>query len=535
MFTADAQTLQRTLGRIRQQKEEEVKLRQGQTVKLRKEETPQKGETMSSLSNQQPSSPFSEYSELCNVPSSLPTVPAQTWDWQHPTSVEIGTPSGLVVNVGSHATTGFTVEDKLCFFEQPERGSMELKVSGKVGGVSGSPSLCNVSLGSVGETPDSFLSSPLSPSPASPGRLPSALACGSASMVSLEHPTSAKLPHSIGALQMAACPTNVESLSEAQNNSSFGGSSPKVAMPQVAPNYCVIGVINENHVEKSDEVITRASAAIRTGDCSVGSSGGDSEEEEMEKEELDLERCCVGRAQQQRKAMRRAMSECSHLSVPTSLELPDKYPSGNGAGLDQPVSSIGGPYRSSHSMRRSLTVTEGQPSSPPPTVPAAGATQIDQQQVPLEPCLHIAPFLPLKDDKADSPLSSPVDSLESLTTGKELGGIVLPVPPIPKRFISMDINPAISAGSNIDEENDTDRDTAMFHHSSDNIMTNTGAGVVLNFEGDTSSMVGGNSDDYLATSGFTNPDLKLCSNPFITENGRWRFAVLNFYILQAEI
>uniref|UniRef100_A0A3Q3VWB2 Microtubule-associated protein n=1 Tax=Mola mola TaxID=94237 RepID=A0A3Q3VWB2_MOLML len=387
---------------------------------------------MSSLPNQQPGSPFSEYSELCKVPSLSPTVPAQSWDWQHPSSMDMGTPRALVGCGGALAPTGLTDEDKLCFFEEPGRDSMdvELKVPGKVGGISGSASLGNTSLGSAGESPDSPLSSSLSPSPASPGRLPSALACRDPSMVSLspvpgsparhmEHssPTGAMHPQSMEASLMEASPVDGVSPSKGWNHSSFGESSQNVAMPQVAPIYCVIGVVDDT--EKGDEVVTGAKAGLGPRKYSEGSSGDNSEEEEIEEEEL--EPCFMGRAQQQRKAIRRAMSECSHLSVPTSLELPDKYPGGNGEGLDQLVSPMGGPRRSQLSMKRSLTVAEDQPPTPPPTLSAAGTTQIDLRQAPSEPRLCLSSLPPLKDDKVGSllsPLEAPLkaDSTRPKTT-----------------------------------------------------------------------------------------------------------------------
>lgn len=475
---------------------------------------------MSSLSNQQPGS-FSEYSELCKVPTLSPNVPAQSWDWQHPSSMDMGPPRGLVVSGGTLAPTGLTDEDKLCFFEQPGRGSMdvELKVPGKVGGISGSTSLGNASLGSAGESPDSPLSSSPSPSPASPGRLPSGLTCGGTSRVSLppvpgsparqvkqSSPTSAVHPHSMGSSLMEASPVDRKTQSDAWNNSSFGESSPKVAMPQVAPNYCVIGVVNDNRMEKGNEVVSGAEAALGAQTYSEGSSGDNSEEGEIEEEELELEPCYMGRAQQQRKAMRRAMSECSHLSVPTSLELPDKYPGGNGAGLDQLMSPMGGPRRSPHSMKRSLTVAEDQPPTPPPTLSAAGTTQIDLRQAPPEPCLCL-PFPPLNDGKASSPLPPLEAPLKGFKAEKKLGGIVLPVPPSPKGFSGMDISPALFEGSDITKYDD---DTKL----------NASAGVV--FGAGNKLTLAGNSADDLATSGYTCFGLNPHTNPFITIDGRWR-------------
>ncbi|XP_051267230.1 microtubule-associated protein 4 isoform X12 [Dicentrarchus labrax] len=483
---------------------------------------------MSSLSNEQPGSPFSEYSELCKVPSLSPTVPAQSWDWQHPSGMDMATPRGLVVGGGALAPTGLTDEDKLCFFEQPGRASMdvELKVPGKVGGISGSTSLGNTSLGSAGESPDSPLSSSPSPSPASPGRLPSV--CGVTSRVSLppvpgsparhrelSSPSSAMPPHSMGASLMQASPVDGDSPSQPWNNSSFAESSPKVAMPQVAPNYCVIGVVKDKHLEKVDEVVAGAGAALGAQQLSEGSSGDNSEEEEMEEEELELEPCFMGRAQQQRKAMRRAMSECSHLSVPSSLELPDKYPGGDGAGLDQLVSPMGGPRRSPHSMKRSLTVAEDQPSTPPPTLSAAGTTHIDLRQAPPEPHLCLSPFLPLKDNNAGFPLSPLEAPLEGFKTEKEPGGIVLPVPPSPKGFSDMDTSPALFVGSDTEGETKSKSDMAKDAKSDQN-GTKLNSSAAIDFGAGNKSAVAGNIDDDLCTGGYTNLGLNSSTNPFIT-------------------
>lgn len=486
---------------------------------------------MSSLSDQQPGSPFSEYSELCRVPSLSPNVPAQSWDWQHPSGMDMGTPRSLVVGSGTLTSTGLTDEDKLCFFEQPGRGGVdvELKVPGKAGGISGSTSLGNASLGSTGESPDSPLSSSPSPSPASPGRLPSGLGCGGTSRVTLPpvpgspaghiklpSPTAAVHPHSMGASLMDDSPVDGNSPSEPWNKSSFAESSPKVAMPQVAPNYCVIGVASDNQLEKNDKVVAGAGAAKVASQLSDGSSKDNSEEEDLEEE---LEPCFMGRAQQQRKAMRRAMSECSHLSVPTSLELPDKYPGGDGAGLDQLVSPMGGQRRSPHSMKRSLTVAEDQSPTPPPTLSAAGTTHIDLRQSPPEPRLYLSPFPPVKDGNTGFPLSPLEAPVEGLKEEKETGGIVLPVPPSPKGFSSMDTGSALFMGYDKEGETGSKLDMAKDTDFEEDFKLNTNAGVAF---GAGKSTMAGDFDSDLATSNYTNVGLSSSTNPFITEDGRCR-------------
>lgn len=500
---------------------------------------------MSSLSDQQPGSPFSEYSELCKVPSLSPNVPAQSWDWQHPSGMDMGAPRSLVVGTGALASSGLTDEDKLCFFEQPGRGGMDvdLKVPGKVGGIPGSTSLGNASLGSTGESPDSPLSSSPSPSPASPGRLPSGLGCGGTSRVSLppvpgspaghSEPPSATgtgRPHSMGASLMDDSPVGGNAPSEPWNNPSFTESSPKVAMPQVAPNYCVMGVSNDNHLEKGDKVVVGAGAgaSLVARQLSEGSSRDNSEEEDLEEEEEqeELEPCFMGRAQQQRKAMRRAMSECSHLSVPASLELPDKYPSGDGADLDQLVSPSGGPRRSPHSMKRSLTVAEDQSPTPPPTLSAAGTTHADLRHAPPEPRLYLSPLPPLKDNNSGSSRSPLEASVEGFKEEKETGGIVLPVPPSPKGFSSMDTSSALFGGYDSKVESGSQSDRAKDADFEVDIKLNSRAAAGIE------SAVAGDFGGDLATGNYTNLGFSSSTNPFISLDGRYRlsFPVSPLYV-----
>lgn len=461
---------------------------------------------MSFLSDQQPGSPFSDYGEVCKEPSLSPTVPAQTWDWQHTPSRDISTPRSLMVGSGALTTTGLTDEDKLCFFEQPGRGNRELKVPGKVGIIPGSPSLENASLGSVAESPVSPLSSSLSPSLASPGRLSSALACGSTNRAFLEQ------PHSEGPSVIDKSLANVNSLSEAWNKSTFGECSPMVAMPQVSLNYGVTGVNREDHVEKPDEEVTGSEA----GKYPVGfpKVKNDSEEEES-----DSEPCFTVHAQQERKAMCRAMSECSHLTVPTTLELPDRYPGEKDIGPNHPLSPFSRSGCSPDSMKCSLTVAEDLPPTPPSCL-SSGTTKIDLWQDPPEHHLCILPFSLLNDSKAASPPSPLSDPIETLKAEKELSGIVHPEARGPKCASDFDISSPTSAGTDTEEENYIYSEFAAFHNA--DAQRHTGClGVALNLEGVHKSTVGGESDDEITNSSFNSKGLGSCSNSFSTMDGRW--------------
>lgn len=123
--------------------------------------------------------------------------------------------------------------------------------------------------------------------------------------------------------------------------------------------------------------------------------------------------------------MRRAMSECSHLSVPASIQLPDKYP--GGGMLDELASPLGGPRRPhTGSMRRSLTVADDQPPTPPPTLYATGARN------GTGTTLHLTPFPPLKSN-GSFPLSPMEDVPEGSIVDKDKG-VLVPVPVTSRAF-----------------------------------------------------------------------------------------------------
>ncbi|XP_061613497.1 microtubule-associated protein 4 isoform X10 [Phyllopteryx taeniolatus] len=419
---------------------------------------------MSSLSDQKTGSPFTEYSELCKGASLSSTGSAQSWDWQRHSDLGVDTPRALGVGCGTLTPTGLSGEEKLRFFEQTERANtdVEVKAPGGVGTMPGTTSLGNASLGSAGESPESPQSFSPFPSPASPGNLSGtpALQCGVNSQVSLPPvpqspaghmeiltPTTSMPPLSLGVPSIEESTRGGYSSSESWNNSNFAESSPKVAMPQVPPNYCTIGISGDDDLQKTNEDVVGARETLEEQLLSVGSSEESSEEEDIEEGEEELEPCFMGRAQQQRMAMRRAMSDCSHLSVPTSLELSDRYPGGELAGLDQLVSPVSGSRRSQHYMQRSLTVAEDQHPATQPTLSAAGTTHIDLRQTPAEPRLCLSPFLPQRDNNMTLPISL-VEPLEGFRLEKNQGNVVLPVPTTPKGVSGMNFTSAFSVGSN---------------------------------------------------------------------------------------
>ncbi|XP_015473984.1 microtubule-associated protein 4-like isoform X5 [Parus major] len=182
------------------------------------------------------------------------------------------------------------------------------------------------------------------------------------------------------------------------------GSKESAVKKDGAPGYRVLGVVNDSYGQSGlSAPSTAAKAAPPTTTVELAQDESKSSdlsespelEEEME-EQLGSEGSLLARAAHQRKAMRRAMSECSHLSVPLTLNLADKYPEpvlreDVATGLLSPNSSLtqsrsptaakpGAP------MKRSLTEEAAaaagpaapgspgpaaQPPAPPPEEPAA--------------------------------------------------------------------------------------------------------------------------------------------------------------------
>ncbi|XP_049653967.1 microtubule-associated protein 4 isoform X10 [Accipiter gentilis] len=160
------------------------------------------------------------------------------------------------------------------------------------------------------------------------------------------------------------------------------GSKEATVKKDGAPSYCVIGVVNDNYVQsgfsssstapKPEPPTTTVELAQDDSKSSYFNNTTEMEEEMEDKLSCADDGSFLNRAAHQRKAMRRAMSECSHLSVPLTLNLADKYPEpvlreDVATGLLSPNSSLtqcssptarkpGAP------MKRSMTVSEEQTS-----------------------------------------------------------------------------------------------------------------------------------------------------------------------------
>ncbi|KAK2514049.1 hypothetical protein Q9233_015162 [Columba guinea] len=158
------------------------------------------------------------------------------------------------------------------------------------------------------------------------------------------------------------------------------GSKEATVKKDGAPGYCVIGVVNDNYVQsgfssspsKPEPPTTTVELAQDDSKSSDFASAAEMEEELEDKLGCAADGGFLDRAAQQRKAMRRAMSECSHLSVPLALNLADKYPEpvlreDVATGLLSPSSSLtqsSSPTarKPAAPMKRSMTVAEEQAS-----------------------------------------------------------------------------------------------------------------------------------------------------------------------------
>lgn len=254
------------------------------------------------------SSQRSDYSELCPVPST------QGWDWHQG---QAGSPRAAAP--AEQHGQGL-----------PVKAQGELKVSGCQGNRTGA------SLGSAGESPTSPLSSS-SPSPASPGRPhPSngTTAAGLTPGTSLSlHPGAPHLPLPAPS---HATPGGISS------GAMKGSPAPALVPPPQGPNYCVIDVVADSHADVSDDdddrsVVWPVSGAVRD-------------------------------TPQLRQTVTRTTSDSSRLTVPTSPQLPDKYPGKPTAAQEQ----------QQQSAPKCSPTTEQKPFPPAPAVAISPSRSLGQ-------------------------------------------------------------------------------------------------------------------------------------------------------------
>ncbi|RXM29645.1 hypothetical protein EOD39_8610 [Acipenser ruthenus] len=341
--------------------------------------------------------PFSEYSELCKStthperPSSAVLQDGQQqqqqknkdysspeWQWQRTEGKlsEIGVqmslggqPRAAAGDLGGKVA-GLTDEDKLCFFEG-QGVEKDLKVPAQ-----NSARQASNSLGSAGESPESPLSSSSSSSlfgksPASPSGKMTATTL-TVTVVGTEKEAgrssngvqSASIGKLLPEVSISADCEKEETISvwnphfHLQPDPSTKGENRK---QEETPNYCVIGIVNDNYLEEGSGFEQKPSP-LATATMAKMAPALIMSREAAEDTGEEAEPFLSGRATQQRRAMRRAMSECSHLSVPDSLELPDKYPAlpAQGDGLLSPGISGSNARKPLSQIKRSMTVSEEQ-------------------------------------------------------------------------------------------------------------------------------------------------------------------------------
>uniref|UniRef100_A0A8C5U657 Microtubule-associated protein n=1 Tax=Malurus cyaneus samueli TaxID=2593467 RepID=A0A8C5U657_9PASS len=377
-----------------------------------------------SLSNQQPAS-LSEYSQLGKGKSSESFSPAfhrmespkdfgkTEFEWQRTegklNEIGLNVNSGGPIKDGLVKNAGFTDEDKLCFFEGKldkelkiaQKDKREIEVPGKkyqaAAGHLESWSLISETFPSAEgnfanpKTTDFRVGQAAAEKPG-PGLgkneaiTDQEKAVGKAGMETKCQPEP-KLP------QVSVSESDASKYMKEQEisvwNPNFhpilpndSGAKEAAVKKDGAPGYCVLGTVNDKYGQSglsSPSAAPKAAPPTTTvelaHDDSKSSDLSESPEMEEEMEEqLGSEGSLLARAAHQRKAMRRAMSECSHLSVPLTLNLADKYPEpvlreDVATGLLSPNSSLtqsSSPTagKPSAPMKRSLTVAEEQPAVP---------------------------------------------------------------------------------------------------------------------------------------------------------------------------
>lgn len=266
------------------------------------------------------SSQRSDYSELCPVPST------QGWDWHQG---QAGSPRAAAP--AEQHGQGL-----------PVKAQGELKVSGCQGNRTGA------SLGSAGESPTSPLSSS-SPSPASPGRPhPSngTTATGLTPGTSLSlHPGGPHLPLPASS---HATPGGISS------GATKGSLAPALVPPPQGPNYCVIDVVADSHADVSDD-----------------------DEDDDDRSVAWPVSGAVRDTPQQRQTVTRTTSDSSRLTVPTSPQLPDKYP-----GKPTPAQEHNQQQRQQQQQQQQSAFKRSPTTEHKPFPPAPAATAVSPSRSP---------------------------------------------------------------------------------------------------------------------------------------------------------
>ncbi|XP_021237810.1 microtubule-associated protein 4 isoform X4 [Numida meleagris] len=373
-----------------------------------------------SLSNQQPAA-LSEYSQLCkgktesfseafHCMESPKDFGKTEFEWQRTegklNEIGLNVNSGGPMKDGLVKNAGFTDEDKLCFFEGKldkelkiaQKDKREIEVQGKAyqataghleswsliadpfpsaEGSFANPKATDFHAGPPGaEKPCPGLgkTGAITDQEKAAGRA----GAESRSQAEPGHPTS--VPESDPGKRAKEQETSVWNPNFHPILPNDSGSNEAAVKKDGAPSYCVVGVVNDNYVQsgfaspsttaKMEPPTTTVELAQDDSKSSYFSNAAEMEEEMEEKLSCADDGGFLNRAAQQRKAMRRAMSECSHLSVPLTLNLADKYPEpvlreDVATGLLSPSSSLtqcSSPTarKPGAAIKRSMTVAEEQ-------------------------------------------------------------------------------------------------------------------------------------------------------------------------------
>uniref|UniRef100_A0A8C9FEW7 Microtubule-associated protein n=11 Tax=Neognathae TaxID=8825 RepID=A0A8C9FEW7_PAVCR len=368
-----------------------------------------------SLSNQQPAA-LSEYSQLCKSKTesfseafrcmeSPKDFGKTEFEWQRTegklNEIGLNVNSGGPMKDGLVKNAGFTDEDKLCFFEGKldkelkiaQKDKREIEVQGKAyqaaaghleswsliadafpsaEGSFANPKTTDFHVGPTGaETPGLGKTTAITDQEKAAGR------AGVESRSQAE-PSPLSVPEGDPGKRSKEQEISVWNPNFHPVLPNDSGCNEAAVKKDGAPSYCVVGVVNDNYVQSGFSSSSTAAkmepptttVELAQDDSKSHFSNAAEMEEEMEEKLSCADDGFLNRAAQQRKAMRRAMSECSHLSVPLTLNLADKYPEpvlreDVATGLLSPSSSLSQcssptARKQSAAIKRSMTVAEEQ-------------------------------------------------------------------------------------------------------------------------------------------------------------------------------
>lgn len=343
-----------------------------------------------SFSNQQPPA-LSEYSPLCNArnPDCFPASESPRdfakaeFEWQRTegklNEIGLNVNAGGQIKDGLSKNVGFTDEDKLCFFETKLDKSVQLGPKEKMDCEwqnKGSQILSGADqFGGVSFPAEPFLSS-------KPAEVPLAFAgqsdgFGQIKAITDREKAAQKTNFEEETLISLATNDN-DQKSFSNHNTSMWHDNTNPLRSDVSKNAFSEGMVN-NQIQSAFQMADAKSQPPTTlvelaqedtkPDPANSVRNLDEDAAEVDADDRLDDFLLLDRTSYQRKAIRRAMSECSHLAVPPPVNIADKYPEAQGTkenltlvsppgGLNYTPTSL--QKKPSHSMKRSMTVAEEQ-------------------------------------------------------------------------------------------------------------------------------------------------------------------------------